>query len=194
MDVVHPISEGKLHPDAGTKTLIPSAQGRSRCLNTTLIWALFLVTNDRSTSCCRRLKGSFRGDLRSCFHVKSNCAMLSLWVNLLLKRTEGYASGRNVSSAEFSSVLRAQVRPSRPKFTATFILAVKTQSPCQKFLLLWSDCVSVCSLLSCSLVLGWIGLGRRWQPSQDEDISSPMLCNWFSVPSIQVGTFLCILV
>lgn len=27
MDVVHPISEGKLNPDAGTKTLIPSGQG-----------------------------------------------------------------------------------------------------------------------------------------------------------------------
>lgn len=109
MDVVHPISDGKLHPDAGPKTLIPSAQGRAHCQNTALIWGLFLVTNELLRPCCSCLKGSFRGDLRSRFRVKSNCAMLSLWVNLLFKRSDGYVS--NASSAEFRRLWRAQVRP-----------------------------------------------------------------------------------
>lgn len=135
MDVVHPTSDGKLHPVAGTKTLIPSAQGWARCQNTALIWGLFLVSSEPLMSCWRCLKGSFRADLRSNFHVKLNCTILSLWVNLLRKRTEGFASGRNASSAEFNSVWRAQVRPFRPKIKSTFIHDAGTQTLCQIFLL-----------------------------------------------------------
>lgn len=37
MDVVQPISDGRLHPEAGTKTLIPSVQGEACCQNTAVI-------------------------------------------------------------------------------------------------------------------------------------------------------------
>lgn len=125
----------------------PKVQGRACCQNTTLTWGLFLVTSELLRSRCCRLKSSFRGDLRGRFHVRPNCAMLSLWVNLLHKRSEGLASGRNASSAEFNSVWRAQVRPLRPKITQTFNLDAKIQMLCQTFPLFIHSFSLICYFL-----------------------------------------------
>lgn len=111
------VSDEKLHPDAGTKTLIPSVRGEAPCQKQCT--DMRLVSGHQSAT--QILKGSFRKDLRSCFHVWSNCAVLSQCVNLLLERSEGHVSGRNASSAEFNGFWKAQVRPLGLKFSLTFI-------------------------------------------------------------------------
>lgn len=96
MDVGHPTSDEKLHPDGGTKAEMPLVQGGLCCQNTALIWALFLVTSDHSDPATIVWKVLSEGGFEnfSGWALQCLCSVI-----LVQKKTEGYASERNVSSA-----------------------------------------------------------------------------------------------
>ena len=117
MDVVPPISDGKLHPDAGTKTLIPSAhagQGAlpKHCTDLRLVFGHQRAAHVLLPSSERIFQKGFEKSF-SCWVKLCNAVFFELIY--YFEEVKANANGRNASSAEFNRVWKAQVRPLRPK-------------------------------------------------------------------------------